>query len=617
MMDRTEKALARWRRLLQLEQAEGRSRFDASRAGLTPVQRAAAGVAWTGLVVQDTGAGALGRAAWLLVPRNGELAGGLSPGDPVRLYAKSDPEAFERGLITRRTRRSVTVVFDEPPEGELEDADLVLEREFDETTHRRLLGGLAALETGKGRTARWRELLFEGSPPSMEKERPFVDAALNEAQREAAGRALAAEDVALVHGPPGTGKTQVLAAIAQAVLAAGGTVLACAASNAGVDNLVQRLAARGLDPLRLGHPARVHPEVVDCTLEARSQAHEKAVIAEGLVREARELMRRADRASRQGRASDRFAEAREARAEGKRLFAEARRLARAAEEEVLSKARVVCATLTGLERLGDRRFAMVILDEATQATLPACVLALVRADRAVLAGDHHQLPPTVLSAEASREGLGVTLFEALQEAHGERIGRMLEVQHRMHEAIMAFPSRALYDGRLVAHPSVAHHTVEGRPPLQIVDAAGKGWAEERPEGSESLRNPGEAERVVREVQELIASGLRPDEIGVIAPYGAQVALLRSLLPDDGLEVDTVDAFQGREKEAVVVSLVRSNDAGELGFVADVRRLNVALTRARRRLFVVGDSATLGAHPFHESLWQHAQGTGAYTSAWEE
>jgi superfamily I DNA and/or RNA helicase len=187
----------------------------------------------------------------------------------------------------------------------------------------------------------------------------------------------------------------------------------------------------------------------------------------------------------------------------------------------------------------------------------------------------------------------------------------------MHEAIMAFPSRALYEGRLVAHPSVAHHTVGERAPLQLLDSAGKGWGEERPEGSESLCNPGEAERVVREVHELVAAGLRPEEIGVIAPYAAQVALLRSLLPDEGFEVDTVDAFQGREKEAVVVSLVRSNDAGDLGFCADVRRLNVALTRARRRLLVVGDSATLGAHPFHEALWQHAQATGAYTSAWEE
>jgi ATP-dependent RNA/DNA helicase IGHMBP2 len=617
MSDRIERAFAHWRRLLQLEHSEGRARFDEARAGLTPAQRAAAGVAWTGLVVQDTGAGALGRSAWLLAPRQGELAGGLSPGDPVRLYARSDPETFERGLVTRRTRRAVTVVFEEPPEGALEDADLVLEREFDETTHRRLLGGLAGLEAGKGRTARWRELLFAGVAPAMGPERPFPDDGLNHAQREAVGRALAAEDVALVHGPPGTGKTQVLAAIAHACVAAGGTVLACAASNAGVDNLVQRLAARGLDPLRLGHPARVHPEVVDCTLEARAQSHEKALIADGLVREARELMRRADRAVRQGRASDRYAEAREARAEGKRLFAEARRLARAAEEEVLSKARVVCATLTGLERLGDRRFPVVLVDEATQATLPATVLALLRADRAVLAGDHHQLPPTVLSREASRDGLDRTLFEAWQEAHGARIGRMLEVQHRMHEAIMAFPSRSLYEGRLVAHPSVAQHTVGALAPVQLVDAAGKGWAEERPDGSASLRNPGEAERVVREVQALRAAGLRPDEIGVISPYAAQVALLRSLLPDDGLEVDTVDAFQGREKEAVVVSLVRSNDAGELGFCADVRRLNVALTRARRRLFLVGDSATLGAHPFHDALWQHAQATGAYTSAWEE
>jgi ATP-dependent RNA/DNA helicase IGHMBP2 len=204
---------------------------------------------------------------------------------------------------------------------------------------------------------------------------------------------------------------------------------------------------------------------------------------------------------------------------------------------------------------------------------------------------------------------------------------MLEVQHRMHTEIMRFPSDTLYQGRLVAHASVATHLLADLPeiaasertrtPVLFVDSAGKGWSEESPEGSASKRNPGEAERVAREVRGLIEAGVAARDIGVIAPYSAQVQLLRSLLPDEELEIDTVDAFQGREKEAICVSLTRSNDTGEIGFLGDVRRMNVALTRARRRLFVVGDSATIGGNAFYAAFIQHTQSNGQYRSAWEE
>jgi ATP-dependent RNA/DNA helicase IGHMBP2 len=617
MADRIEAEIQRFQRLLSMELEAGRAQFDAARSGLSGAAREAAGLAVGGLVVQDTGAGALGRAAWVLVPKAGELRHGVSSGDPVRVYRRRAPEVSVRALVSRRTRKALTLVFDEAPDPSLEDGELVVEREFDETSHQRLVSGLTQLQLGKGRVATWRELLFAGRAPEFDKVRPYEDARLNEVQRRAVAQALSAVDCALVHGPPGTGKTEVLAAIAAAEVARGGTVLACAASNAAVDNLVLRLAGRGLDPVRMGHPARVHADVVDRTLEARATSHEKAVIADGLVKEARDLLRRADRASKQGRASDRYAEAREARGEAKRLFAEARQLARAAETEVLDRARVVSATLTGLDRLGERRFTLCVIDEATQATLPATVLALLRADRAVFAGDQHQLPPTVISPEAGQGGLSTTAYERLLAQHGEKVSTMLEVQHRMSVEIMAYPNASLYGGRLAAHESVARHRLGAFAPVSFVDSAGKGWSDEQPPESESRRNPGEAERVVREVRALMASGVAVRDIAVIAPYAAQVQLLRSMLPEDELEIDTVDAFQGREKEAVVVSLVRSNEACELGFTADVRRINVAITRARRRLFVVGDSATLSSHPYHEGLVRHAQETGAYVSAWEE
>jgi superfamily I DNA and/or RNA helicase len=228
-----------------------------------------------------------------------------------------------------------------------------------------------------------------------------------------------------------------------------------------------------------------------------------------------------------------------------------------------------------------------------------------------------QLPPTVLSREAEAGGLGVSLFERWARLHpGGAV--MLEEQHRMNRLIMDWPSRALYGGRLRAHPDVADHALDDRP-LLFVDTAGRGFEEETPEGSDSKQNPGEAALAASEVERILALGVAPAEVAVISPYDAQVQRLRQLLAarvEEGLEVDTVDGFQGREKEAVVVSLVRSGAAGEVGFLADVRRVNVAVTRARRKLVVVGDSAAVSRHPFHAGLVRHAQDVGGWASAWE-
>jgi superfamily I DNA and/or RNA helicase len=224
----------------------------------------------------------------------------------------------------------------------------------------------------------------------------------------------------------------------------------------------------------------------------------------------------------------------------------------------------------------------------------------------------------VISAAAQEGGLGVSLFERLAAGACATAMVTLAEQHRMNEAIMRFPSEALYAGKLRAHPDVARHALDDRP-LLMVDTAGRGLEEETPEGSDSKHNPGEAELVAREVERILALAVCPADVAVIAPYDAQVQRLRQLLAgriDEGLEVDTVDGFQGREKEAVVVSLTRSNDAGEVGFLADVRRMNVALTRARKKLVVVGDSATVSRHPFYEAFVRHAQEAGAWVSAWE-
>jgi predicted DNA helicase len=433
--------------------------------------------------------------------------------------------------------------------------------------------------------------------------------------------------VAVIHGPPGTGKTTTVAELIRQAVARGDKVLACAASNHAVDNLLEKLLRLGERPVRLGHPARVVPELRERALDILAEKHADARQARKVAREASALFRQADRWTR-GKPEPGAKAA--LRREARELLAEARRLEALAVERVLDEASIVCATLTGLdsELLGRRRFDLAVLDEACQSTEPASWLPLLRADRVILAGDHCQLPPTVVSPEAAEKGLSVSLMERLVGRFGPQIARLLTVQYRMHAAIMGFSSAEFYGGELVADESVIGHRLCDLPgvrtepltetPVQFIDTAGASYDEELEENTESRLNRQEAALAARKVRALLDAGLNPSQVAVIAPYRAQVRHLRDLLRDvPGLEIDSVDGFQGREKEAVVISLVRSNPEGEIGFLADVRRTNVALTRARRKLVVIGDSATLSNHPFYQRLLTYFETAGAYSSVWEE
>jgi predicted DNA helicase len=270
---------------------------------------------------------------------------------------------------------------------------------------------------------------------------------------------------------------------------------------------------------------------------------------------------------------------------------------------------------------------LAVIDEACQSTEPGCWIPLLRSDRVVLAGDHCQLPPTVISREAAAEGFGASLFERLMMLYGPQIARRLTIQYRMHQAIMDFSSAEFYDGDLEAAETVRGHLLQDMPgvsagpltqsPVEFIDTAGASYDEEIEPDGESRLNRQEAVLVCRKTQMLLDCGVSAGDIALIAPYAAQVRLLREHLPIPGLEIDSVDGFQGREKEAVVISLVRSNSRGEIGFLADVRRMNVAMTRARRKLLVVGDSATLSGDPFYKRMIEYFERVGAYRTVWEE
>ncbi len=554
----------------------------------------------------------------------------LQPGAPVVLNQTSVNRRLPsyRGVVFDRDRTSIGVSI-EPPDDELpDDAVWRLDLSPDKVSRLRQQDAIRRAAAAAGdRLAELRAVMLGEREPVFA-ERPSIAAThLNPPQVEAVEFALAANHVAVIHGPPGTGKTTTVVEFIRQAVARGDKVLATAPSNHAVDNLLEKLLAAGVFPVRLGHPARVAPELRSRALDILAEKHPDARQARKLARDAYALFRQADKWTRGKPEPGARAGMRK---EARDLLGEVRRLEALAVERVLDDARVVCATLTGLDShlLGQRRFHVAVLDEAGQSTEPAAWVPLLRADKLVLAGDHCQLPPTVISPEAAEQGLAVSLMERLVGRFGSSIARLLTVQHRMHVAIMGFSNDAFYEGKLEAHESVAGHRladlagVRAEPltetPVQFIDTAGAGHDEELEEETGSRRNVGEANLAARTVRQLLEAGVSPQQIGVITPYRAQVRRLRDLLADvSALEIDSVDGFQGREKEAIIVSLVRSNPEGDIGFLGDTRRTNVALTRARRFLRVIGDSATLSNHPFYQQMLTHFEGIGAYRSVWEE
>jgi superfamily I DNA and/or RNA helicase len=617
--------------LLQMEAREqARQTLERVRR-LTAAEGERSGECLLGLVVRDEAAGLGGRFVLTLAKRGGAPLPWtrLQPGSPVLLSLQGrahDPG--RRGVVCEREESLLRVAVNDPLDAD-EETIFRLDRADDETARLRQLQALRQAGAAKGdRLAELRGVLLGAKAPEFERGSDFIplNTSLNDSQREAVRLALSASHLAVVHGPPGTGKTTTLVELIRQAVRRGEKVLVCAPSNLAVDNLLERLLADGEQAVRLGHPARVLPQLREHTLDLMVENHADVRQARKLLKEAFALFRKADKWT---RAKPEPGAKRDMRQEARALLADAHRLEVLAVERILDAAPILCATATGLDPqvIGRRRFDLLVLDEACQTTEPGCWAPLLRCDRVVLAGDHCQLPPTVVSKEAMRQGFGVSLLERLVALYGERVTRRLDVQYRMHEAIMAFSSAEFYDGALRADPSVAAHRlcdlagVGGEPlteaPLQFIDTAGAGYDEEKEPDGESRLNTEEARLVGRKVRALLDAGVRPEDVAVVAPYSAQVRRLRELLPIPGLEIDSVDGFQGREKEAVVLSLVRSNTENEIGFLADVRRTNVALTRARRKLIVVGDSATLSVLPFYRRLLEYFEAAGAYHTVWEE
>jgi ATP-dependent RNA/DNA helicase IGHMBP2 len=461
-------------------------------------------------------------------------------------------------------------------------------------------------------------------------------ASLNGSQQEALKKVLEAQDVAIIHGPPGTGKTTTLVQAIKQTVSLEKQVLVCAPSNAAVDLLVEKLSEQGLNVVRIGHPARVTEQSLSKTLDARIAAHEH-------YKELRALRKKMEQVRSQAFKFKRdfgYAERQQRnllKQEAKALKADADVLEFYIINDLLNNCEVIAATLVGASHptLRGKRYKTVFIDEAAQALEPACWIPILRGERVVLAGDHQQLPPTIKSIEAAREGLSKTLFEKCIQSHPQAAS-MLQVQYRMNEEIMQFPSEYFYQNGLIAHDTVKHHALmeqaeDGKsvslPVIDFIDTAGCGFNEAQDPETLSRYNEEEANLLIRQLEKLVLT-VGADNwkytVGIITPYSAQVERLAKLAEASAqisalgklVNINTVDAFQGQERDVIAISFVRSNDKSEIGFLADIRRTNVAITRAKKKLIMVGDSATLGTHNFYTALLEYVQGKEFYKSAWD-
>jgi len=619
----------RLQELMDKEKAADRAAYEELTATLSVYERRENGMSWYPVAIRDT---ELGRGDYLTVEvertSNTEILHNLRFGMTAALFSNHDPkEDRVEGTITHVSgnRLKLSLRTDELPDW-TRRGKLGIDTVFDENSYAEMQSALkaAAALSEKREEGRLVRILTGAEKPAFEKSGTArKNKELNASQEKAISTILDARDLAIVHGPPGTGKTTTLVeAIIRLLYAGSKKILVCAPSNAAVDLLSEKLAVEGLNVVRIGNPARVGERQLALTLDSRIASHPQSKEIKRLRKQAAEYRDMAHKYKRSFGPSE--------REQRKALFNEARQISREIENteqyiatDLLDRAQVITATLVGANHysIRNRQFDIAIIDEAAQALEAACWIPILKTKKLVMAGDPFQLPPTIKDNALSKE-LGRTLMEKNISLHPEAVV-MLNEQYRMHQAIGGFPSAEFYNGELEPHPSVAGHLVfDNDRPMLFVDTAGCGF-EEKLEGR-GLSNPEEARFLVRLLQEyLVQASPASPTVAIIAPYRHQVELLRTLAAEtldqhqqELVTVNTVDSFQGGERDAVFISLTRSNADQSIGFLSEVRRMNVALTRARKKLVLVGDGGTLANLKFYEDLILYSQGHDAYVSAWE-
>ena len=566
----------------------------------------------------------------------------FSSGKNVSLFSNQHPDSdreklFEiTGTIKSVSKNSLKLIIhsDELPDWAYE-GKLGLNIQFDDNSYNEMQRALdLVIDAKHNRVAELREMIEGEIPISFEKiNEDILIPQLNLSQNRAVRHVMRVNDIGVVHGPPGTGKTTSLVQAIRLTLQKEKQVLVCAPTNAAVDVLTEKLVAAGIDVLRLGHPARMAEELLNSSMDGKIASSPYYKDIKNLRRNAEEYFRMAGKYKRtfgKEEAQQRTAYYTEA----KDCIKEARLLEDFIVDELFKTSPVICCTpVTSTHRaLTRKRFGTLFFDEASQALEPMVWIPLLKCNRLILSGDHFQLPPVVKSIEAKRGGLDQTLLDKCIELKDAVV--LLNRQYRMNSAIMGFSNNYFYNNELIADETVSTHvlvndeTYLGKS-IEFIDTAGCSFDEIQNPETLSYSNPKEGEILFKHLRQLLLdysthTDLPSLEIGVISPYKEQrewlkenilhLELERSKL--ESLSVKTIDGFQGEERDVIYISLVRSNDKHEIGFLNDLRRMNVAITRAKKKLIVIGDSATIGSSDFYQAFLEYCEKHGMYRTAWE-
>ena len=521
--------------------------------------------------------------------------------------------------------RMVITVPDSAPLLDLQQSTepIGVQLSFDETSYKLMFEALDRVMKAKNnRLAYLRDLFYSNQKAGRFSFAPMKFPWLNPTQERAVNEVLWAKDVAIVHGPPGTGKTTTLVEAINETLMRESQVLVCAQSNMAVDWISEKLVDRGINVLRIGNPTRVNDKMLGFTYERRFESHPDYPQLWAIRKAIRELRKN------RKKGSENYHQKMD------RLKSRAAEIEIRINSELFGEARVIACTLVGSAHrlLEGMKFGTLFIDEAAQALEAACWIPMRRASRVILAGDHCQLPPTVKSIAALRAGLGKTLMERIAENKPEVV-TLLKIQYRMNDEIMRFSSDWFYGGKVESAPQIKYRSVlDYDHPITWIDTSDKEPADTIEEGEDlnfkeqfvgesfGRINKAEAELTLLTLaeyftkigkQRVLSESI---DVGIISPYRAQVQYLKKLIKKYEffkpyrrlISVNTVDGFQGQERDVILISLVRSNDEGQIGFLKDLRRMNVAMTRARMKLIILGNKDTMTQHPFYKKLWEYVE-----------
>ena len=619
---------------LKVEREEDFEQYKTMIQSVPLADRINLGYSWYPVKVERAGY-AIGDRAFVIVERKNRInePHQFKEGMTVSFFSqRPDGQLREKsGVINFMERNRMKIILNSKDIPEwTEDLTLGIDLLFDERSYQEMERAMGkVLKAEKDRVAELRAMLAGQKEVRFEEwTNPIVVPSLNPSQNAAVNTILAAKDIAIVHGPPGTGKTTTLVQAIRLLVQRESQVLVTAPSNAAVDLLTEKLSAQGLNVVRIGNISRVDDDVLKHSLEFIIQHHPEQKNINKVRRQAAEARRRA----RQYKRSFTFRE-KELRKKNKdeadALSAWANQLEERLLDQILTGAEIIACTLVGASHPTIRKlkFQTVVIDEAAQALETASWIPILKATKVVLAGDPFQLPPTVKSMQARKQGLHITMIERCIDLLPNV--SLLTVQYRMNQQIMQFSNQQFYDGKLTAHESVAEHRLllDTGEAVQFVDTVGCGFEEkvvEKMGRFPSRYNP-EEYFILREHLYKLIEFYEVHEvptIAIISPYREQVTFMQNEIHDDlmlkglPITVNTIDGFQGQERDVVYISLVRSNAKSEVGFLNDYRRMNVAMTRARKKLVIIGDSATIASHHFYEAFLDYCDKNGGYHTAWE-